>query len=109
MSASCCSKFVSLSFFCRYQDVASLHKAPDRESWTLPRGLTGIVRPHLGKTDAVTGYGYALDPLRSVGVGEKNEGQGVIPRPFMCVGSFACLTAGASGGRERSGWLWLRR
>ena len=60
MSASCCSKFVSLSFFCRYQDVASLHKAPERESWTLPRGLTGIVRPHLGKTDAVTGYGYAV-------------------------------------------------
>ena len=57
----------------------------------------------------VTGYGYALDPLRSVGVDKKNEGQGVIPRPFMCVGSFACLTAGASGGRERLGWLWLRR
>ena len=55
----------------------------------------------------VTGYGYALDPLRSVGVGEKNEGQGVIPRPFMCVGSFACLTAGASGGQESSGsGLW---
>ena len=41
----------------------------------------------------VTGYGYALDPLRSVGVDKKNEGQGVIPRPFMCVGSFACFTA----------------
>ena len=57
------------------------------------RGLTGIVRPHLGKINAVTGYGYALDPLRLVGVDKKHEGQGVIPRPFMCVGSFACLTA----------------
>ena len=53
--------------------ISSLHtRAPGRESWTLLRGLTGIVHPHLGKINAVTGYGYALDPLRLVGVDKKN-------------------------------------
>ena len=45
-------------FFCRYQDVASLHKSPGWESWTLLRGLTVHRAP--APWESRRGYGLRL-------------------------------------------------